>query len=251
VVSLAQPPATGLMPLASENPCSHHGTTELVLGKARAERLACLIQDDLAFVIKPLSARARATISWRLFRGCRASEANRSWSVEKIFAVINQMEADGVIGRYAIGGAVGAIFWLEPITTKDVDVFVTLPSAPGGTLLTLGPIYEYLLANGFRPEGQFIVIEGWAVEFVPPGTPLVEEALAQAVERDVNGVLTRVFTAEHLAVICLQVGRPKDHDRVIRFVEAGVLDAELFEAILLRHALMEKWIKFQQTYLDL
>ena len=23
----------------------------------------------------------------------------------------------------------GAIFWLEPITTKDVDVFVTLPTA--------------------------------------------------------------------------------------------------------------------------
>ncbi|MFN7563834.1 MAG: hypothetical protein ACK5TH_18805 [Prosthecobacter sp.] len=170
--------------------------------------------------------------------------------MEKIFAVINQMEADGVIGRYAIGGAVGAIFWLEPITTKDVDVFVTLPTAPGGTLLTLGPIYEYLLAHGFKPEGQFIVIEGWAVEFVPPGSRLVEEALAGAVERDVNGVLTRVFTAEHLAAICLQVGRPKDHDRVIRFVEAGVLDAEVFEAILRRHDLTEKWNKFQRTYLD-
>ena len=170
--------------------------------------------------------------------------------MEKIFAVLNQMEADGVIGRYAIGGAVGSIFWLEPITTKDVDVFVTLPTAPGGTLLTLGPIYEYLLARGFKPEGQFIVIEGWAVEFVPPGTPLVEEALEQAVERDVNGIITRVFSAEHLAAICLQVARPKDHDRVIRFVEAGVLDAEVFEAILLRHALTEKWRSFEATYLD-
>lgn len=170
--------------------------------------------------------------------------------MEKIFAVINQMEADGVIGRYAIGGAVGAIFWLEPITTKDVDVFVALPAAPGSTLLTLGPIYQYLLAHGFKPEGQFIVIEGWAVEFVPPGTPLVEEALEQAVERDVSGVLTRVFTAEYLAAICLQVGRPKDHDRVIRFAEAGVLDAEMFEAILQRHNLMEKWRQFQQSYLD-
>ena len=171
-------------------------------------------------------------------------------ALEKIFAIINQMQADGIIGRYAIGGAVGSIFWLEPITTKDVDVFVTLPTAPGGLLLTLGPIYEYLLARGFKPDGQFIVIEGWAVEFVPPGTPLVEEALEQAVERDVNGVLTRVFTAEHLAAICLQVGRPKDHDRVIRFMEAAVLDADLFEATLKRHDLMDKWHKFQQTYLD-
>ncbi len=170
--------------------------------------------------------------------------------MEKIFAVLNQMEAEGVIGRYAIGGAVGSIFWLEPITTKDLDVFVMLPVAPGGSLLTLGPIYDYLLARGFAPQGQFIVIEGWAVVFVPPGTPLVEEALAQAVERDVNGVLARVFTAEHLAAICLEVGRPKDHDRVIRFVEAGVLDAAVFEAILERHHLMDKWQKFQQTYLN-
>lgn len=168
--------------------------------------------------------------------------------MEKIFALIKQMEADGVIGRYAIGGAVGSIFWLEPITTKDIDVFVALPTTPGGTLLTLGPIYEYLLARGFAPREQFIIIEGWAVEFVPPGTPLVEEALAEAVERDVNGVATRVFTAEHLAAICLQVGRAKDHDRVSRFVEQGALDAEKFETILRRHYLLEKWHEFQRWY---
>ena len=168
--------------------------------------------------------------------------------MEKIFALIKQMEADGVIGRYAIGGAVGSIFWLEPITTKDIDVFVALPTTPGGTLLTLGPIYEYLLARGFAPSGQFIIIEGWAVEFVPPGTPLVEEALAEAVERDVNGVATRVFTAEHLAAICLQVGRAKDHDRVSRFVEQAALDTEKFETILRRHQLLEKWREFQQRY---
>lgn len=76
------------------------------------------------------------------------------------------------------------------------------------------------------------------------------EALAQAVVRDVSGVATRVFTAEHLAAICLQVGRPKDHDRVLRFVEAGVLDAALFEDILQRHVLMGRWSKFQETYLE-
>ena len=71
--------------------------------------------------------------------------------MEKIFALIKQIEADGVIGRYAIGGAIGSIFWLEPITTKDIDVFAVLPTSPGGTLLTLGPIYDYLRARGFAP----------------------------------------------------------------------------------------------------
>jgi hypothetical protein len=166
-------------------------------------------------------------------------------AIEKIFPILNQMEADGVIGRYAIGGAIGAIFWLEPFQTKVLDVFVALPAPAGGTLLTLGPIYDYLLARGYQPEGQFLVIEGWSVEFVPPATPLVEEALAQAVERDVNGIRARVFTAEHLAAICLQVGRSKDRDRVSRFVEAGVLDAGKFDAILRQHDLLEKWVKFQ------
>lgn len=124
-----------------------------------------------------------------------------------------------------------------------------LPSSEEASLLTLGPIYEYLLKRGCRAEGQFIVIEGWAVEFVPPATPLVAEALERAVLRDVDGVSTRVFTAEHLAAICLQVGRAKDHDRVMRFLEAEVLDAALFESILQRHQLLEKWQHFQKTYL--
>jgi hypothetical protein len=170
--------------------------------------------------------------------------------MDKIFALLNQMEADGIIGRYAIGGAVGAIFWLEPFATKGLDVFVALPTEEGSSLLTLSPIYSYLLSRGYQPSGQFIVIEGWAVEFVPPATPLVEEALARSVVRDVNGTNTRVFTAEHLAAICLQVGRAKDYDRVVRFLEAEVVDAEVFESILQQHDLMPQWLKFQNTYLE-
>jgi len=82
---------------------------------------------------------------------------------------------------------------------------------------------------------------------VPPATPLVDEALAQAVPRDVSGIATRVFTAEHLAAICLQVGRPRDHDRILRFIEAGVLDAARFDAILRGHGLLEKWTALDQN----
>jgi len=35
-------------------------------------------------------------------------------SVKQTLEVINNMQADGVIGQYAIGGAVGATFCLEP-----------------------------------------------------------------------------------------------------------------------------------------
>jgi hypothetical protein len=44
-------------------------------------------------------------------------------NIKETIATINQMQADGVIERYAIGGAVGATFYLEPSATLDVDIF--------------------------------------------------------------------------------------------------------------------------------
>jgi len=56
-------------------------------------------------------------------------------SVKQTLAVINQMQADGVIGEYAIGGAVGATFYLEPAATLDVEIFVSFPFVPANSLL--------------------------------------------------------------------------------------------------------------------
>ena len=47
--------------------------------------------------------------------------------MEKALAVINHLEKDGLIGRYAIGGAVAATRYIEPIQTYDLDIFVVLP----------------------------------------------------------------------------------------------------------------------------
>jgi hypothetical protein len=33
-------------------------------------------------------------------------------AMKTVLAIVNQMQADGVIGKYAIGGAVGATFYL-------------------------------------------------------------------------------------------------------------------------------------------
>lgn len=54
---------------------------------------------------------------------------------------------------------------------------------------------------------------------------------------------------EPLAAIALQTGRAKDKSRLLQFVESGVLDADRFEAILLRHGLREKWLTFERQFL--
>ncbi|MGB9086409.1 MAG: hypothetical protein WCC46_17400, partial [Terriglobales bacterium] len=137
---------------------------------------------------------------------------------------INQMQTDGVIGKYAIGGAVGATFYLQPAATLDVDIFVTLPTSPGGLLLSLAPIYDYLKSRGGVVEDEYIVIGGWPVQFLPPSGELEREAVAESVSTEVEGVNTWVMTAEHLIAIALRTGRPKDHNRILQFIEQDAVD---------------------------
>jgi predicted DsbA family dithiol-disulfide isomerase len=99
-------------------------------------------------------------------------------------------------------------------------------------------------------KGEYVMIAGWPVQFLPPTGPLVEEALAEAAEADVDGVPVRVFTAEHLAAIALQTGRAKDKARLLQFVEEGALDAARFQAILRRHDLVDAWAKFERQFLS-
>jgi len=163
--------------------------------------------------------------------------------------VINQLQGDRVIDSYAIGGAVGATFYLEPSATMDIDVFVSLQKAAGSSLIALAPIYDYLTARGYKVEGEYIVIAGWPVQFLTPGDALVEEALTQAVETEVEGVRTRVMTAEHLVAMALQTGRAKDHNRILQFIESGVLEAGKLDGVLTRHGLLEKWEQFGHKFL--
>jgi hypothetical protein len=163
---------------------------------------------------------------------------------------INQMQADGVIGKYAIGGAVGATRYLEPAATLDVDIFVTLPTAPDSLLLSLGPIYDYLKARGGTVKDEHIVIGGWPVQFLPPGNDLEREAVAESVAADVEGVTTWVMSAEHLVAIALRTGRSKDHIRILQFIEQEAVDRGKLQGVLERHGLSSKWLLFEKRYLE-
>jgi len=164
--------------------------------------------------------------------------------------MINRMQCDGVIGKYAIGGAVGATFYLEPLATADVDIFVMLPTTPGSSLLSLAPIYDYLGARGCRVEGERIVVGDWPVQFLRVHNALEQEALAEAVETEVEGVRTWVLGAEHLVAIALVTGRAKDYARIVQFLEQDAVDADKLNRILVRHGLVGGWSKFERKYLE-
>ncbi len=170
--------------------------------------------------------------------------------IQDVIAMLNQMERDGVIERYAIGGAVGATFYLEPVSTLDIDVFIAFKPQQESIIVSPAPIFDYLKHFGCKMEGDYIVIGGWPVQFLPASGPLLEDALSDAVEVDVEGVRARVFTAEYLAAIALQTGRAKDKARLLQFIEAGAFDAKRFQGVLAKHGLFEAWQKFERQFLS-
>ena len=175
--------------------------------------------------------------------------AGRITSVKETLELINQMQADGIIGEYAIGGAVGAMLYLEPAATLDVDVFVGLPASKSG-LVSLAPIYEYLKARGCVEKEEHIVIGDWPVQFIPPKDELEREAVATAVTTEVDGTQTRIMPAEHLVAIALRTGRSKDYARILQFLEQEAVDRKKLEAVIAKHGLTAKWEQFRRRYLE-
>ena len=55
--------------------------------------------------------------------------------LEKIIERLNDLQRRDVIGQHAIGGAFAFIFYAEPMTTRDLDVFAELPTSGGLSFL--------------------------------------------------------------------------------------------------------------------
>jgi hypothetical protein len=112
--------------------------------------------------------------------------------MKSTFQVINRMVADGVIGTYAVGGAVAALNYIEPMLTYDLDVLISvdqLQNQPSSGLVTLEPVFAYLRNAGYREfKKEGIVIEGWPVQFLPVASDLDAESLAQAVTVELKSV---------------------------------------------------------------
>lgn len=127
------------------------------------------------------------------------------------------------------------LFYAEPVVTFDLDGFVSPPSDRG--LLSSTPVYDALAARGYAARDECVLIEGVPVQFLPAPTALVEEALLDAREAQVDGETTRVFTVEHLIAVAIQTNRPTDRERVQRLLQLACVDRPRLEQICRRHQL--------------
>ncbi len=166
------------------------------------------------------------------------------------FKVVNNLVRDGVIQRYAIAGAVGALVYIEPTPTSDLDILISVDETTQSKsgLVTLEPIFAYLRNAGyneFKDEG--VVVEGWPIQFLPVANDLDAEGLEQAVDVEIPddpSLKIRVLKPEHLVATALRVGRDKDYIRIGAFLRAKKVDFRALAAVLDRHNLWDAWRQF-------
>ena len=167
--------------------------------------------------------------------------------MEHTLNIINLMQQEGVFTTYAIGGGIAALFYIEPITTFDLDIFVILPES-SERIISLSPLYAWLEKKGYPPQNEQVIIEGVPVQFVPIYNDLVSDAVHHAVERQYGNTVTRVFGAEYLIAIMLQTYRAKDKDRLVKFMDEADISMPLLNSILEKHKLKGKFESFRRAY---
>jgi len=110
-------------------------------------------------------------------------------SLADAFRVLNELEAEGIVERYAVGGAMAMVFWAEPTVTFDLDIFALLPeSETGSPIISLEPLYSVLRKRGFEVAAEHVMIHGTPVQFLVSPNELSDEAIQTAVAQELDGV---------------------------------------------------------------
>lgn len=151
---------------------------------------------------------------------------------------LNSMKDEGVVEDYAVAGAMAMVFWTEPVPTYDLDVLVFLP-AVHGSVVSLGPIYEWAARCGYASQDEHVVIEGLPTQFIPSPSPLADEAISTARSLEYEGVPVRVVAPEYLVALYLlpEARTAKRRERAAMLLESPGLNRARLDEILNRHGI--------------
>src|ERR1700752_3825510 len=135
------------------------------------------------------------------------NEPSANLPLADVLRAANGLVAAKLVEDWALGGALAAIYYVEPFTTYDADIFF-IPADKG---LTAGipAIYAHLQSQGWQVEREHLLVRGFPVQFLAAGG-LTEEAVREAERIEFEGVPARIFRAEHIVAIAVKLGRQKD-----------------------------------------
>jgi hypothetical protein len=169
--------------------------------------------------------------------------------MEKTLRAVEKAKEAGLFSSYAIGGGIAALFYIEPVATFDLDIFIVLPES-SSPLISLSPVYSWFSDRGYKPSQEQIVIEGIAVQFIPVFNDLVKEGVLDAVEKKYGNTSTWVLKPEYLIALMLQTYRSKDKERLGKFLQETTIDYPLLDSILQKHNLKEVFKTFKGHYYE-
>lgn len=164
--------------------------------------------------------------------------------MEKTFKIINQLKEEGIIKEYAVAGAIASIFYIEPITTYDLDIIIVLREK-NSSLISLSPIYDWFKKKGFQFDKEHIIIEDIPVQFIPVYNDLVEESINNSLDKKFENTMIKVISPEYLIAIMLDTFRQKDKERILRFMEESEIDHVKLNLILKKYKLTEKYLSLK------
>ena len=163
------------------------------------------------------------------------------------FEILLQIQNEGLIGRFAVGGAIAAGFYVEAVATEDLDVFAFLQARESGLVLVT-PIYERLKQLGGIVQSEHVRIGKWPVQVLPAYNPLIESAVLDAKLVKFEVLEVPVVSPEHLCAIALQTGRAKDFQRVNSLLEAGVINEGRLQGLVVDHELKDRWSEYVRRF---
>src|SRR5713101_7498632 len=149
-----------------------------------------------------------------------------------VLRAANELVSVGLIKDYALGGALAAIYYTEPVTTYDADIIFV---ASDKTLSAGIPaIYSYLQSKGWRVEREHLLVNDFPAQFLA-ASGLTEEAVRKAKPIEYEGVPAKVFRPEYIIAIAASVGRHKDFARIEQMLDQVKIDKLLLDDILRRY----------------
>src|SRR6266436_2114656 len=151
-----------------------------------------------------------------------------------ILRAANELVSVGLIKDYALGGALAAIYYTEPVTTYDADIiFITKDKTIGAGIPA---IYEHLQSKGWRIEREHLLIKDFPVQFLA-ASGLTEEAVRNAKRIEYDGVSAKVFRPEYIIAIAASIGRHKDLARIEQLLDQAKIEKPMLDDILRRYNL--------------
>jgi hypothetical protein len=151
-----------------------------------------------------------------------------------VLRAANDLVSAGLIKDYALGGALAAIYYTEPITTYDADIIFVASDKTSSA--GIPAIYSHLQSKGWRIQREHLLIGDFPVQFLA-ASGLTEEAVREGRLMQFEGVPAKVFRPEYIIAVAASVGRHKDFARIEQMLDQVKIDKALLDDILRRYNL--------------